>query len=217
MKRSSSKKMIVSVLVSVCMTLLTIGCGCTARAKKMTPEYLDMVFDGAEKPYSVSVNEATVPMQRHSLRHKSPVDKELDHRWDNESTLGYEPNPRWGAGIPMTEFTWALTDALEQSRVFQTVKKINDGADYVLDVAILDYDQPWYGSSMTVRLETKWQLTEVETQKVVWSNTFPISKKVVWIESLGSITDRGRAQKAQEDAARAAIKEGIRRLSIVEL
>lgn len=191
MKRSSSRKMIVSVLVlsGLCLTLLTTGC--TARARKMIPENMAMTWDGeGAKPYSVSVNEATVPM---------------------------EPNPRWKAGIPSTEFTWALTDALERSGLFQMVKPINDGADYMLDVEILDYDNPWYGSGMTVRLETKWQLTEAKTQKVVWSNTFPISKKVVWIESLGSMTDRGRAQKAQEDAARATIKEGIRRLSVLEL
>ncbi|MHC4385493.1 MAG: hypothetical protein ACYSUG_00720 [Planctomycetota bacterium] len=190
MKRSSSKKMIVSVLVLIglCMTLLTTGC--QARAKKMTPEYLDVMFDGSNKLDSVIVNEAKVPM---------------------------EPNPRWGAGIPMTEFTWAVKAALEQSGVVQEVKAIGDEAAYVLDVAILDYDQPLYGSSMTVRMETKWKLTDAKTQEVVWSNTFPMVHKVVWIESLGSIADWGRAQRAQELAAQATIKEGIRRLSALEL
>jgi hypothetical protein len=106
---------------------------------------------------------------------------------------------------------------LEQSGVVQEVKAIGDEAAYVLDVAILDYDQPLYGSSMTVRMETKWKLTDAKTQEVVWSNTFPMVHKVVWIESLGSIADWGRAQRAQELAAQATIKEGIRRLSALEL
>ena len=215
MKRSASKKMIVSVVLAcLCMTLLASGC--TARARKMTPKNLDMVFDGANKPYSVSVNEATMPT-RDSKRHESTVDMERNPRWRNESTAGTELNPRWGAGIPMTEFTTALTNSLKRSGVFQTVKTTGDEADYVLDVAVLDYDQPWYGSSMTVRMEAKWVLTDAKTKKIVWSSAFPTAYKVAWIRSFGSISDRGRAQKAQEGAARNNIKEGIRRLSILEL
>ena len=112
-----------------------------------------------------------------------------------------------------TAFTAALTNSVKRSGLFQTVTT-GDGADYILDVAISDYDQPWNGSNMTVRMETTWQLTNAKTQDVVWSNTFPAAYRAVWKSSL---TDTGRAQKAQEGAARVTIREGLRRLSRVDL
>ena len=187
MKRSSSKKIVVSVLVltSLCMALLISGCA--ARARCMEPEDLDIVFDVADSnSYAVSIN---------------------------ESSGGIAPKPLWSSQISNTEFTVALTNSLKKSGVFQTVTT-GDGADYILDVAILDYDQPWNGSNMTVRMETEWVLTDAKTGDIVWSNTFPTAYKAIWISSL---TDTGRIQKAQEGAARNNIKEGIRRLSILEL
>ena len=188
MMRSSSKKMILSVLVlaSLCGTLLVSGCA--ARAEYMEPEVLDMGWDGGEngKSYSVSIN---------------------------ESTGGIDPKPMWGSQISNTAFTAALTNSVKRSGLFQTVTT-GDGADYVLDVAILDYDQPWNGANMTVHMETTWKLTNAKTQDVVWSNTFPMAYTANW---KSSPTDTGRAKNAQEGAARATIKEGLRRLSIVEL
>ena len=185
MKRISSKKMIVGVLLSLCMALFASGCA--ARARHMEPENLDMVFDVANgKSYTVSIN---------------------------ESSGGIDPKPLWSSQISNTEFTAALTNSLKRSGVFQTVTT-GDGVDYVLDVAILDYNQPWNGSNMTVRMETKWVLTDAKTQEIVWSNTFPAAYKAIWISSL---TDTGRIRKAQEGAARTTIEEGIRRLSILEL
>ena len=188
MMRSSSKKMIVSVLILVglCGTLLVSGCA--ARAKYMEPEVLDMAWDGGEngKSYSVSIN---------------------------ESTGGIDPKPMWVSQISNTAFTSALTNSVKRSGLFQTVTT-GDGADYVLDVAILDYDQPWNGSNMTVRMETTWQLTNAKTQDVVWSNTFPAAYTANW---KCSPTDTGRAKNAQEGAARTTIKEGLRRLSRVDL
>ena len=187
MKRSSSKKMIVSVLVLVglCGTLF-VG-GCAARAKYMEPETLDMAWDGAsDKPYTVSVN---------------------------ESSGGIAPKPLWTSQISNTAFTAALTNSLKKSGLFQTVTT-GDGADDILDVAILDYDQPWNGANMTVRMETTWKLTNAKTQDVVWSNTFPAAYTANW---KCSPTDTGRAKNAQEGAARTTIKEGLSRLSRVDL
>jgi hypothetical protein len=187
MKRSSSKKMIVSVLILVglCGTLLTSGCA--ARSEYMEPNGLDMAWDGESgKPYTVSIN---------------------------ESTGGIDPKPMWGSQISNTAFTAALTNSLKKTGVFQTVTT-GDGADYILDVAILNYDQPWNGANMTVRMETTWKLTNAKTQDVVWSNTFPAAYTANW---KSSPTDTGRAKNAQEGAARTTIKEGLRRLSIVEL
>lgn len=131
----------------------------------------------------------------------------------NESKGGIDPKPLWTSQISNTEFTAALMSALEQSGVFQEVTT-GDNADYILEVKILDYDQPWNSADMKVRMETKWKLIDTKTRKVIWSNTFPSAYRAVWASSL---TDTGRIKKAHEGAARANIKEGIRRLSALDI
>ena len=182
MKRVSLIKILTCVLVSLCVCLSLLASGCQARAQKMVPEvYLQI-------PYSVSVNEVTVPM---------------------------EPNPRWGAGISKTELKWALEDALERSSF--DMPPTGDSQNYILDVAVLDYDKPWHGSAMTVCMKTKWTLKEAETKNVVWQDTFSSAYKTGWITSLGSVADRGRLQQAQEGVARKNIMEGLRQLSLLGL
>lgn len=131
----------------------------------------------------------------------------------NESTGGVDAKPLWNSQISNTAFTTALSKALAKSGVFQTVTK-GDGADYILDVTILNYDQPWHGANIDVRMETKWELTDAKTHAPVWSNTFATAYRAVWLSSL---FDGERIEKAHERAARANIKEGIRRLSILSL
>ena len=131
----------------------------------------------------------------------------------NESLGGINPKPTWSSQISNTEFTAALRGALEKSGVFAEVTT-GDVADYILDVQILSYDQPWHGADMSVRMETMWKLTDAKSQEVVWSNTFPSAYRAAWVTS---ITDTGRIKKAQEGAARNTIREGIRRLSLLNL
>jgi hypothetical protein len=187
----TEKKITVSVLILIitCMSMIPLGCSVdnSAKAARMIPNNLDMTWDGEKaKPYTISIN---------------------------ESTGGIKPNPRWTSQISNTEFTDALTSSMEKSGVFQGVIS-GDGADYILDVEILNYDQPWYGSVMKVRMETTWKLTDAKTKKVVWSNTFPSAYRAEWESSM---FDRARIRNAHEGVARANIKEGIRRLSVLEL
>jgi len=131
----------------------------------------------------------------------------------NESTGGIDAKPLWDSQISNTAYTEALSKALAKSGVFQTVTK-GDGADYILDVTILNYDQPWHGANINVRMETKWELTNAKTHASVWSNTFATAYRAVWLESL---FDDERKEKAHEGAVRTNIKEGIRRLSLLSL
>ncbi len=131
----------------------------------------------------------------------------------NESTGGIDAKPLWSSQVSNTAFTEALSNALAKSGVFQTVTK-GDGADYILDVTILNYDQPWHGANINVRMETKWELTNAKTHAPVWSNTFATAYRAAWLSSL---FDGERIEKSHERAARTNIKEGIRRLSILSL
>ena len=132
----------------------------------------------------------------------------------NESTGGRETN-LWSTW-PMTNsaFTEALSNALAKSGVFQAV--INGGvADYFLDVAILDYEQPFIGGGFTVTtsMQTKWELVDAKTLVPIWSDTF----KTIYRHKFESLFGTEKLQKANEGSVRTNIKEGIRRLSLLSL
>ena len=125
----------------------------------------------------------------------------------NESVGGKEARSPllYTSDISNSAFTEALNNALAKSGVFQGVIKDGD-ADYILDVTILDYDQqPWGGFHFDISISVKWELTDTETLVPVWSDTFETS------------SGHKRRQKAMEGSARENIREGIRRLSLLNL
>ncbi len=131
----------------------------------------------------------------------------------NESIGGKETNPLWTSQISNKAFTEALNNALAQSGVFQSVIKGGD-ADYILDVTMLEYDQPWLGADIDIRMKTKWELADAKTLVPVWSETFETTYKAKLTDALIAAE---RLQKANEGSVRTNIKEGIRRLSILSL
>lgn len=130
-----------------------------------------------------------------------------------ESVGGRETNPLWTSQVSNSAFTEALNNALAKSSVFQAVVKVGD-ADYRLDVTILAYDQPWIGIDIDIRMKTKWELTDAKTFVAVWSDTFETTYRAKLSDALVAAE---RLQKANEGAARANIREGIRRLSTLSL
>jgi len=131
----------------------------------------------------------------------------------SESIGGRETNPLWTSQVSNSAFTEALSNALAQSGVFQAVIKGGD-ADYILDVTILDYDQPWIGVDFDVRMKAKWELADSKTLVPVWSETFETTYRAKLTDAL---IGAERLQKANEGSVRTNIKEGIRRLSILNL
>ena len=128
----------------------------------------------------------------------------------NESIGGKETNPLWTSQISNKAFTEALNNALTQSGVFQSVIKGGD-SDYILDVTILEYDQPWLGADIDIRMKTKWELADAKTLVPVMSETFETTYRAKLTDALIAAE---RLQKAHEGSVRTNIKEGIRRLSI---
>ncbi len=131
----------------------------------------------------------------------------------NESIGGRETNPLWTSQVSNSAFTEALSNALAKSGVFQAVIK-GDGADYLLDVTILDYDQPWIGIDIDIRMKTKWELADAKTLVPVWSDTFETTYRAKLSDVLIAAE---RLQKANEGSVRTNIKEGIRQLSLLSL
>ena len=189
MKRRLLRKIMVSVLVLANLSVVLLANGCAAKACKMVPKDFELIN---KHPYAVSVN---------------------------ESTGGKDAKPLWHSQVSNSAFTEALSRALAKSGVFQAVIKgggvdHSGGADYILDVTILGYDEPCQGANIDIRMETKWTLADAKTHNVVWSNTFKTSHRTPWGKS---IFDGERIEQAQEAGVRANLKEGIRRLSLLSL
>ena len=131
----------------------------------------------------------------------------------NESIGGRNTNPLWTSQVSNASFTEALTNAVADSGVFKTV--INGGeADYLLDVTILKYDQPWIGVDFDVSINTKWELANAKTLVPVWSDTFETTYRAKLSDAL---IGAERLQKANEGSVRTNLREGIRRLSLLSL
>jgi len=183
MKQRLLEKIVMSTIVLTILSAFLLNSGCAAQASRMVP----LEFEVANKhPHTVSIN---------------------------ESVGGKETNPLWTSQISNKAFTEALSNAITQSGVFQSVIK-GEGADYLLDVTILKYDQPWLGADIDIRMETKWELTNAKSLVPVFSETFETTYRAKLTDALIAAE---RLQKANEGSVRTNIKEGIRRISMLNL
>ncbi|MCK4914154.1 MAG: hypothetical protein KAS69_06130 [Planctomycetes bacterium] len=131
----------------------------------------------------------------------------------SDSIGGRKTNPLWTSQISDYAYTQALNEALFQSCVFKLVMR-GDGADYILNVTILRYDQPIIGLDFDVKMNTKWELFDGKTLKPVWSDTFKTTYRSRLSDALIAAE---RLKKANEGSARVNIAEGIKRLSMIKL
>jgi hypothetical protein len=113
--------------------------------------------------------------------------------------------------ISNSAFTQALTESILKSGVFKGVVK-GEGADYLLNVVILDYNQPWLGIDFNISVETSWKLFKSGDVNPIWSDTITTSyKATLW----NAFFAAERLQRATEGALRTNIQEGIKRLSML--
>jgi hypothetical protein len=115
--------------------------------------------------------------------------------------------------IPDAAFTEALTESILKSGLFKGVVS-GEGADYLLEVTILRYDQPWIGLDFNVNMETSWKLFKSGRAEPVWSDTITTAYKTTLWDAFFAVE---RLQRANEGAVRANIQEGIKRLSMLRL
>ena len=126
-----------------------------------------------------------------------------------ETVGGRETNPLWTSQISSTAFTEALTNSIAKAGLFDSVLK-QGNTDYILNVTILSYDQPWVGLDFDIKMKTKWELTDAKKFTPVWSDTFETTYRAKVSDALVAAE---RLQKANEGAVRTNIAEGIKRLS----
>jgi hypothetical protein len=106
----------------------------------------------------------------------------------------------------------ALHEAIIQSNLFEEIVKL--GEDFKLDLNIFKVSQPIAGSVMTVRVEIGWTLTRTASMEIVWQESILTSDTSSSNESLNA---NSRVKIATERAATKNIREGISKISQLEL
>lgn len=126
---------------------------------------------------------------------------------------GNETNPLWTSEISSEAFGQALSEAIRQSSVFADVRAAAP-SDYLLDVVLLDVDQPMVGLSMTVTLTARWSLVSGKTNQTIWKSDISKSYTAAMSDAFAAVK---RLRLANEGAARENIKAGLEELSKVTL
>jgi hypothetical protein len=115
--------------------------------------------------------------------------------------------------VSETVFLDALRASLERAGVFARVVTI-ENADYLLDVFLEDVEEPATGLDLTVNLEVKWTVKNLKTGKIEYKETIATPYTTRLREA---VVVTQRRQLASEGAARANIREGILRISRLDL
>jgi hypothetical protein len=115
--------------------------------------------------------------------------------------------------IGTAKFLAALTTGIEQSGVFSAVHDAGDSA-YDLEVTVMQVKPSYSGLNVVMHLTSRWRLVHAGRKQVVFDEIFERSYKATVGEALAGIT---RIRKANEGAARESIREGIARLSRLDL
>jgi hypothetical protein len=124
-------------------------------------------------------------------------------------TGGEKANDMGVIGITNEDFRAAIIQAIRDSQVFAGVEEGDRGA-YSLHVHILKLDQPFFGASMTVKMETAWRLVRAGSDEAILEADIASSHTTGASEAFVGAT---RVRLANEGAARENIRIGIERLS----
>jgi len=131
-----------------------------------------------------------------------------------EARGGQATDPKGPSQISNEAFAQALADSIRDSGLFARVIS-GEAPDYLLRVAIVNLDQPpKQGFSMTVQMETTWTLVKTDHGDPVWADSIRSSYTASAISSRKAVT---RMRLATEGAARANIRQGMEKISRLEL
>lgn len=126
---------------------------------------------------------------------------------------GSETSAAGAPKISDADFETALRAAIEQSRLFASVAGEAD-AGYHLDIAIVRLEQPMFGASMKVTLETNWTLRRRGENVPVWQKAITSTFTAGATSSFVGVT---RVRLANEGAARTNIEDALKQISALTL
>lgn len=127
---------------------------------------------------------------------------------------GNETGAMESSNISNGEFAKAIEESITQNKLFTQVIQGQGGADYLLNVAIVNMSKPSFGASFTVSMEGAWTLTQVSTKKVVMRESIRSSATA----TIGqAFVGAERLRLAVEGAARENIRLGLTAISKLHL
>ncbi len=122
---------------------------------------------------------------------------------------GNETSSMGASQIANEDFAEAITLSILTSGVFNQVIK-GDASEYMLNVFIVSLDQPVFGGSFTVRMESAWRLLERQSGLAVWERVINSEHTATMGDALVAAT---RLRLANEGAAQNGIRQAIIALS----
>jgi hypothetical protein len=115
--------------------------------------------------------------------------------------------------IANEDFARAIQQAVIESGVFAKADIANP-SDYRLDVQIARLQQPLFGASFNVVLETTWRLAKQSDQSVVWEKSVTSNFTATMGDALAGVT---RLRLATEGAVRNNISDAITQIGALTL
>lgn len=123
---------------------------------------------------------------------------------------GAETNPLGSINLSDDEFKAALEKSIADSKLFRTVVKGRDGADYELAVSLTQMSKPVFGASFTVDMETAWALTKTTDKKAVLRKVIKSSHTATMGDAFVGAT---RIRLAVEGAVKRNIELGLQEIA----
>jgi hypothetical protein len=129
------------------------------------------------------------------------------------STVGGQETSSTGKSqIADAAFRQALIASIEKAKVFSAVVQGAD-ANYTLSVAIVNVEQPSFGLSFTVKMETAWSLKKADGS-VAWQEVIKAENTATTSDAFAGVE---RLRIATEGAARKSIEAGLAKISKLSL
>lgn len=128
-------------------------------------------------------------------------------------TGGSETSSMGASKISNGDFAEAVKTSVTQSGLFGKISPAGS-SDYDLTVQIVRLDQPVFGASFTVTIETTWRLTHRSDQKLVWQKAIITPFTATMGDAFVGVT---RLRLANEGAARENIKDAITQMGALTL
>lgn len=129
-------------------------------------------------------------------------------------TGGRDEDPLGMPTISNTAFADAVTNAINNSKLFSSVVPSASDAKYALTIMIASVQQPVLGYTMTVSMDAGWRLQNRETGQIVWQKGIRSSSTLGVGDAFIGMT---RVRLATEGAARENIRQGLEQISLLEL
>lgn len=167
---------------------------------------LTALFAGGCATPAKSTAMVVAPVLEPEKRHEGSVDINVSGGSKTTATSASQ--------ISSENFAAALSESIGKSGLFSSVAPVGGKGDYHLEVTIVRVDQPVMGFSMTVTIETTWNLSRKSDGEVLWRKGIQSTYTAPLGASLAGVT---RLRLANEGAARENIQDAIAQMSALSL